>query len=95
MPPPFNWVPGFTFQKKLYSTVAAFRTDKFLAASVRYFCIFLCPWVNADSRVLKVHEDPSHVGRHYPSFVRRMPTVPPESPHARDRVGGEFYHGPT
>jgi len=67
----------------------ALRRDVFLAGSVRYFCIFPCPWVTADSRLLmKVTEGASTAAWTHLSCVCQMPKVPPKHPHTRDWIGG-------
>ena len=42
----------------------------------------LCPWISADSRLLKIHEGASPVTLVPSFFVRQMSGVPPKSTHA-------------
>ena len=69
--------------------VSSLRRDVFLAGSVRYFSIFLCSSVTADSRLLiKVLEGAPPVTWTHLSCVCQVPKVPPKSSHAGDWIGG-------
>ena len=49
------WNSGETFVGKLNAIANALRAEPFLAINVRYFDTLPCPWVGADSRLVKVH----------------------------------------
>ena len=62
------------------------RVGKLLATSVKYFYVFLYPWLGADLCFIKVYDDVFRVGFGHLPPIRWVPQVPPESPHARDRM---------
>ena len=91
-----EFIPGLhPGEKKLTAIVNVLRADVCLAISVKYFCALFCPWVGVDLHPLQVHDTGSLAEGFRHSIVRQMLTIPPKSPHIRDRAGGCLRYEPT
>ena len=84
-----------TFVNNLNTVANALHADKYVATSVKYFYTFPYPWLGTDPCLMKVHDGVFHVGFYHVLSVRRMPKVPPKSPHAIDRICGRLSYDPT
>ena len=90
-----NWNPGGMSSVKLNIIADVLHASAYLAATVKYFFALLCPRVGADSRPLKDRNGMYLMEQDFLSSIYQMPTTPSKSSHARDRMGGRVYYGPT
>ena len=60
-PPVYSRESGDTLARKHRIIAKVLHVNILLATSVKYFCFLLCPYVAADSRPLKVHDNRSRV----------------------------------